>query len=131
MMEDQYKERKRWGFFGLPFTFTVYYIKPDMITIDKGFFKKVEDDCYMYKIQDVRLTTTFWERLFKTGTVCCFTADTTDQHLDLKHIRNAKEIKDFILAKSEEERLKRRTINTLSLDANVDLNGDGIPDSLE
>ena len=38
----KYRERKRWVFLGLPFTFTVYIIKDDVLTIDQGFFKKVE-----------------------------------------------------------------------------------------
>ena len=47
MTEDQYMERKRWVFFGLPFTFTTYHIAENVITIDSGFFRKVENDGYM------------------------------------------------------------------------------------
>ena len=43
--QAEYYERKRWLFFGLPFTFTKYYIKHDLITRDTGFFNKKEDDC--------------------------------------------------------------------------------------
>ena len=107
----EYTERKRWLFLGLPWTFTKYTVRDDMVTTDRGFFNKTEDDCYMYKIQDVKLQTSFWERLAGLGTVVCFTGDVTDQKLELVHIMHAKEIKNFILEKSEQARIKRRTLN--------------------
>ena len=51
----QFIEKKRILLFGLPWTFTRYTIKDDMITIDAGFLNKEENDCYMYKVQDVKL----------------------------------------------------------------------------
>lgn len=111
----EYIERKRWVFLGLPFTFTKYTIKEDMITIDSGLLKSVENDCYMYKVQDVELTATLAEKLFGLGTVVCHTGDTTHPKLMLEHIKHAREIKDFILRESEEARLKRRTVNMLDI----------------
>lgn len=119
-----YKERKRWLFFGLPFTFTTYTITEEMITIDSGLLRKVENDCYMYKIVDVRLEISLLERIFGLGTVHCFSGDVTDPDLKLLHIRNAKEIKNFILKESEEERMRRRTLNTQNLNSDPAL-GDG------
>lgn len=111
----EFIERKRWLFLGLPFTFTKYTIKEDVITIDSGLLKTVENDCYMYKVQDVSHTASLMEKLFKLGTVICYTGDTTHPQLVLEHIRNSRAIKDFILKESEEARLKRRTVNMLDI----------------
>lgn len=111
----EFVEKKRWLFFGLPFTFTKYIIREDILTIDAGFLRKVENDCYMYKIQDVQHTASLFERMFGLGTVECFTGDTTHPKLFLVHIRNSKAVKDFILKESEEARLKRRTVNMLDI----------------
>ena len=110
-----FQEKKRWGFLGLPFTFTRYLIKDEMITVQEGFLNRKENDCYMYKVQDVELRTSLWERAFKLGTVVCYTGDTTNRELQLVHIRNAKQIKDFILEASEQARMKRRTINMVDI----------------
>lgn len=118
-------ERKRWLFLGLPFTFTKYTITEEQITINSGLFTRVENDCYMYKIQDTVLSVSLIQRIFGIATVVCKTSDVTHGQLVLKNIKNAKAIKDFIVECSEEQRLKRRTINTLNIDADVDGDIDG------
>ena len=110
-----YVERKRWLFLGLPWTFTKYTINDDVLTIDSGFFKTYENDCYMYKIVDVKLTQSLMERICGLGTITCYTGDTTDKELVLKHIKNSEEIKDYLLKTSEDARIKRRTVNMLDI----------------
>ena len=131
-MADVFRERKRWVFLGLPWTFTVYHVREDMITIDRGFLNKQEDDCYMYKVTDVRLNTSLMERIFKLGTVTCYTGDVTDSNLVFKHIRNAMVIKDYILEKADSERIRGRTVNMqgIGYGNNGDIDGDGMPDNL-
>lgn len=114
-MSVEFVEKKRWLFLGLPFTFTKYVIKEDMITVDTGVFTKVENDCYMYKVQDVEHTASICERMAGLGTIVCYTGDTTHPKLLIEHIRNSKQIKEFILKESEEARLKRRTVNMLDI----------------
>lgn len=111
----EFVERKRWLFFGLPFTFTKYTIKEETITIDEGLLKTVENDCYMYKVQDVQHSAGLAEKIFGLGTVICFTGDTTHPQLILKHIKHSKAVKDFILEQSETARRKRRTMNMLDI----------------
>ena len=113
----EFRERKRWVFFGLPFTFTIYTVKEEVLTVDTGFLSKEENDCYMYKVQDVTLKTSLWERIFGLGTIICYTGDTTNPQLVMAHIKNARAIKDFILEQSEIARRKRRTMNTLDIGA--------------
>ena len=127
--EVVYTERKRLLFFGLPWTFTKYTITADMLTVDSGLLKTEENDCYMYKVQDVKLTATLLEKIFKLGTIVCYTGDVTNPQLSLVHIKHAKEIKNYLLKASEAARIKRRTINTQDIGAGeLDLDGDGIPD---
>lgn len=111
----EYQERKRWLFLGLPFTFTKYTVGEDVITINSGLLRTIENDCYMYKVQDVELETSLMERICGLGTIVCYTGDTTHPKLIIEHIKHAKEIKDFILKESEEARRKRRTLNTLDI----------------
>ncbi len=113
----EFTERKRWMFLGLPFTFTVYRVKEDLITVEEGFFNRRENDCYMYKVQDVELIRSFGERIFGLGTVKCYTGDTTDRELYISHVKRSKEIKDFILEASEQARRRRRTMNMLDIGA--------------
>ena len=118
-------EKKRWTFLGLPLTFTKYTITEEQITINSGLFTRIENDCYMYKIQDTVLSVSLIQRIFGIATVICKTSDVTHGQLVLKNIKNAKTIKDFIVECSEEQRMKRRTINTLNIDADVDGELDG------
>ena len=112
--EIQFRERKRWLFFGLPFTFTVYTVGEDMITVSEGFLNKKENDCYMYKVQDVELLESLPQRIFGLGTVRCFTGDTTSP---IQNVKNARSVKNFILEASEKARRRRRTMNMLDIGA--------------
>ena len=113
-----YQERKRWRFFGLPFTFTKYIIREEVISFDTGFFTTIENDCYMYKVQDVQHSATLLEKMFKLGTVICHTGDKTHPKMVMEHIKHSKEIKNYILKQSEKARIKRRTVNMQNIGAN-------------
>lgn len=111
-----YLERKRTKFLGLPLSYTKYRISEEKLTITSGFLSITEDEAFMYKIQDVRLTRSFMERIFKLGTITCYTGDTTHPKLVLEHIKRPGIIKDFIMKSSEEARRKRRALRARQLE---------------
>jgi uncharacterized membrane protein YdbT with pleckstrin-like domain len=115
--EVRFRERKRLLFFGLPWTFTVYTLTDTMLTIDTGLLSTEENDCYMYKIQDVKLKQSLLERIFGIGTITCYSGDTTDAVFSLVHVKNSKQVKDFILKASEAARIRRRTVNMQDISA--------------
>ena len=113
-------EKKRTKFLGLPICFTTYTITDEKINIKSGFLSITEDDAFLYKIQDARLSKSMLERIFKLGTITCYTGDTTHPELKLMHVKHASEIKDYIIDTAEEARRKRRTLHSMDID------GDGI-----
>ena len=122
-----YQEKKSWLLFGLPLTFTKYTLTEEQIIINTGFLNQEENNCYMYKVQDTVLSSSLLQRMAGLGTVVCKTSDVTHPQLVMKNIKNARKIKDFIIENSEDQRMKRRTINTLNISAEADssdLDGD-------
>ena len=115
--DKKFVERKRILFFGLPWTFTKYIINEEFLTVDTGLFRTTEEDCYMYRIQDVKQTTTLMERMVGVSTLTCYTGDVTTPEIVLKHIRHGRDIKTFILHASEASRIKRRTLSTIDIGA--------------
>lgn len=115
--DKTFVERKRILFLGLPWTFTKYIINEEFLTVDTGLFRTTEEDCYMYRIQDVKQTTTLMERIVGVSTLTCYTGDVTTPEIVLKHIRHGRDIKTFILHASEASRIKRRTLSTIDIGA--------------
>ncbi len=124
----QYKEYGRLLLFGIPWPFKHFEIYNNVLTIVSGFLNIKEDDCFMYRISDVELTRSFFQRLVGLSTITCFTSDVTDKTIVMKNVKHGHEIKDFIYQESERARIRRRTVNMQDISfgmGDVDLDGDG------
>lgn len=99
-------DRKR-IIFGLPWTFTSYSLSETSLFIKSGIFNVSEEEIRLYRILDVTLKRSFWERLFGLGTLHLCTADKSTPEIDIRHIKAPKEVRTLLSDKVEEARAER------------------------
>ena len=101
-----WSDRKR-TLFGLPWSFTKYILTDEKLLIEKGFFKRTEDEIRLYRILDMSLSRTLRDRLDRVGTIHCCSSDKTASEFDIKHIRNPREVKEMLSELVEKQRIAR------------------------
>ncbi len=127
-VEKIWSDRKR--HLGLPVSLTRYSMSEDRLFVETGLLNLREEEVQLYRVRDVSLTRSLWQRLFRVGTVCVKSSDATVPHLDIKNIAYPKDVKELINRKVEAAKAARRMRTTEILDGpeDPDPDGDGIPD---
>lgn len=136
--EVVWKDRKRVGIFALPWSFTKYRLTPSRLFITTGVFNLTENEIRLYRIKDLKLTRTFWERLNNTGSLCIISSDINMPDADLIHIKNPSKIKEILSQLIEQSRRENGVHTSEIIDGGIhpspaehlppDDNHDGIPD---
>ncbi|MBQ9233944.1 MAG: PH domain-containing protein, partial [Lachnospiraceae bacterium] len=62
----------------------------------------------LYRITDVSVARSFWQRLFNLGTITCHSSDRTLKTFEIKNNKKPKEVKELISTYVEEERDRKR-----------------------
>lgn len=148
----KWKDRKHWAWF--PWSFTKYEVRNDRLYVQKGFFKTSYDETLLYRIVDIRLSRTLAQKIFGTGTVTLFTRVDVNHHIELVNIKHSRDVKEYLSDLIEEIRNRKKVVGKEfygvmagdhenhedlddidSLEACShemdDVDGDGIPDSME
>lgn len=102
-----WQDRKR-IIFGLPFTFTTYHLTPEKLLIRSGILNTQEEEIRLYRIMDVTLRRSLWERLFGLGTIHCCSADKSTPEFDIRWIPHSAEVKEQLSNMIETERENKR-----------------------
>ena len=105
-IEYLWKDRKRR--LGLPLSFTRYSLSEDRLFCETGFLNLKADEVLLYRVQDLELTMRLGQRIFGVGTICVHSSDKSVPHLDLKNVKNPREVKELIHRSVEEAKDKRR-----------------------
>ena len=119
-------DRKR-IIFGLPWTFTKYTLNENCLFIKRGVFSISEEEIRLYRILDITMRRSFWERLFGLGTIHLCTADKSTPEIDILHIKKPKEIRTLLSDMIEKERSERYVgIREFMGDEGDEYDGEGI-----
>ena len=107
MLKFIWKDRKR-PIFGLPLSFTKYRLTEEKLLIETGIFSINQEEIRLYRIMDLTLKCSLWQRLFKVGTIHCCSGDKTTPEFDIKDVKNPSDVKELLSKHIEEQRDKKR-----------------------
>ena len=102
------RERKRWGFFGIPWTFTKYILTEKKLIIQTGLFRSTENEILLYRVADMSLTRTLFQKMFNIGTLTVYSHDKTNPTLIIKNIKNVRLFKDALSDAVEKDKIRMR-----------------------
>jgi len=105
--ESQWYDRKR-TIFGLPLSFTKYYVQNEKLMVGTGFLNLKEEEIRLYRIMDITLRQSLGQRIFGVGTIHICSADKTTPELDIKSVKKPREIKEMLSTLVEEARNAKR-----------------------
>lgn len=111
------KERKRWGFFGIPWTFTKYTLMTKKLVVQSGLFKSVENEILLYRVTDLTYSRTLFQKIFKMGTITVHAHDKTTPVLILKNIKHSRDFKDALSDAVEKDRIRMKMRQSELVDA--------------
>ena len=103
-------DRKR--FLGMPLSFTRYRLSDDRLFCEKGFLNIKADEVLLYRVRDLQLNMSLGQRIFGVGTICVVSSDKSVPHLDLKNVKNPREVKELIHQNVEAAKDRRRMRTT-------------------
>jgi hypothetical protein len=139
-LEKNYLWADRVRHWGLPVSFTKYSLDEDRLYIDRGLFTTNTDEILLYRILDIKTKRTLWQKIFGVGTVILYSADKSDNVLELKNIKKPKEVHKYISELVEQRRTARGVAGREMVGSSavqgqynylLDNDGNGVPDALE
>lgn len=117
-----WQDRKR--HFGLPISFTKYKLTDGRLHRETGLLNLKEEEVLLYRVRDLTLKMSLWQRIFGVGTVEIDSSDTSTPKLLLENVKTPREVKEKVYLAVESAKEARRMRTTELLD-------DGDTDNLD
>ena len=89
--EYLWRDKKR-SIFGLPWTFTTYFLTETKFITRTGLLSLAEDELDLYKVTDKKLMLPFWQRIVGCGTIMIYVRDTDTPIKEVKCVKKPREV---------------------------------------
>ncbi len=106
---------------GMPLSFTKYALSDDRIFLEKGLLNMNEEEVQLYRVRDISLSITLWQRIFGMGTITVQSNDKTHPTLEIKNVLHPREVKELIHDQVESVRKERNVGVSELLNDDMDL----------
>lgn len=87
---------KKRPIFGLPWSFTRYTLQKDKLYVTIKFLSIHEEEVRLYRIIDVTLKMSLFDRLFGVGTILCSSSDATAPTLEIRKVKDAEKVRTMM-----------------------------------
>jgi len=100
---------KKRTLFGLPLSFTKYFLTETKLITRKGFLSIEEDELDLYTVTDKKLVLKFSKRIFGCGTIVMNVVDTDTPVKEINSVKNPREVLELLDKHINIQRDKYRT----------------------
>ncbi|MBQ8922918.1 MAG: PH domain-containing protein [Oscillospiraceae bacterium] len=118
-----WRDRKR-TIFGLPWSFTTYFLTETKFVTRSGFLSLAEDELDLYKVTDKKLLLPFWQRIVGCGTIIIYVRDTDTPQKEIRCVKKPREVLKMLDKQIDKERDR---YNTRGRDLYAAMGGMGHP----
>lgn len=105
-IQTRWSDRSR--IFGLPITFTKYSMSDDRIFCEKGLLNMKFEEILLYRVRDISMKITLGQRIFGVGSILLQSSDKTAPVLEIKNVKNPRQVKEVIHQQVEQVKEQRR-----------------------
>ena len=105
-MNFLWKDRRRR--MGLPLSFTRYALTEDRLFLDTGFFNLRSEEILLYRVRDINLRRSLWQRICGVGSIRVLSSDKSTPDLLIKNVKHPLEVKELLHRQVEEMKISRR-----------------------
>lgn len=93
-VETIWEDRKH--ILGMPLSTTKYFLSEDRLFVQTGLLNMKMEETLLYRISDISVRVTLFQRLFGVGTIIIHSSDKTTPHIDLVNVKEPLVVKELI-----------------------------------